>query len=485
MPVTTQHPQFIERQSEWCDCRDAGDGQRAIKARGEEHLPRLTEQTDDEYKAYLKRALWYGATGRTIQGLVGSVFRKPMQVKVPTGIEEQLKDITLTGITLETFCKTTLGEILKVGRYGILVDMGKAVQPGAAPAQDRPYWVGYIAERIINWSTSQVAGDTVLTQVVLSEEATEKDPLDQFKEICISQYRVLRLVENRYLVEIWRKSKDRADEWMIHETINPVFRGQPLDYIPFCFLGPSNLAPAPEKPPLLDLVDVNLSHYRSSADLEHGRHYTALPTPWVAGFPTDVKLRIGSSIAWVSDRPEASAGMLEFTGQGLGALEKALESKEGLMAILGARMLEEQKKAVEAADTHTIRNAGESSVMQSLAGTTELGLLKALQWHARWTGQDQATIELELNKVFVESRMDPTELAELVRTWQAGAISEETLYWNMQRGELTMPGDTYEDEKARIEAQAPARLPLADPNPQDPYGDPNQDPNPEPAQAAA
>ena len=33
-----------------------------------------------------------------------------------------------------------------------------------------------------------------------------------------------------------------------------------------------------EAPPLNDLADVNLSHYRGYADHKHGLHFTALPT---------------------------------------------------------------------------------------------------------------------------------------------------------------------------------------------------------------
>jgi len=39
---------------------------------------------------------------------------------------------------------------------------------------------------------------------------------------------------------------------------------------------------------------------------------------------------------------DAKVGYLEFSGQGLGALEKALDHKEKLMAILGSRLLEGQ-----------------------------------------------------------------------------------------------------------------------------------------------
>ena len=457
MPVNTTHPTYSQFIDQWTDCRDAAEGSRAIKLRGEKHLPKLSAQTPEEYTAYKTRALWFGATGRTVQGLLGSIFRKPMQVEAPDAMTTHLEDVTLTGLSVEAFCKTAVAEILKVGRYGILVDLGKDAAEG-----ERPYWIGYQAHCVTNWRTSQQDCDTVLTQVVLQDEACEPDPTDPFTDIRTPQYRVLKLEDKRYVVELWREDTHNKGKWTLYQTINPTFRGAPLSYIPFCFLGPSAITPDPEKPPLLDLVDVNLSHYRSSADLEHGRHFCGLPTPWVAGFPTETVLRIGASIAWVASDPQAKVGMLEFTGQGLGALERALDDKQAVMAILGARMLEAQKKAVESSDTHEIRQAGESSSLQSIAGTVEDGLTRVMTWHAEWMGLSESTVSLTLNKVFLQSRMAATDLAELMKAWQAGGISYETLYWNLERGELTRPDVTMEEEQRLIDTQQPARLPLQD-----------------------
>jgi hypothetical protein len=40
--------------------------------------------------------------------------------------------------------------------------------------------------------------------------------------------------------------------------------------------------------------------------------------------------------------------------------------------------------------------------------------------------------------------------------WQAGGISRQTLFWNLQQGELVQQGRTLEDEVADIESEAPA-----------------------------
>lgn len=470
MPIDTKHPAYCDYEEKWQRCRDAAEGSDAIKKRGEAYLPQLTEQTPDQYAAYKLRAYWFGATARTLQGLTGAVMRKDPTTEVPGVLEDFLKDVTQQGSPFPAFTKTALEEVLKTGRYGVLVDM-----PASKEIDKQPYWVAYHAEQIVNWQTDMRDGVPILTFVALCEYVIQEDAQDPYVMKTVEQYRELYLEPStdertgdksfRYEQQIWKKQKSnegKTEEWVMDgPPIVPVFREQPLDFIPFCFFGPTTVTPAIEKPPMLDLVDANLSHYRSSADLEHGRHFCGLPTPWVAGFPAETKLAIGSSVAWVASDPNASAGMLEFTGQGLGALEKAIEDKKADMAVLGARLLEAQKPSVEAADTLQTRLAGEQSVLQSVANTLSVGFSKLLEWSAFWLGAGEASKKAtaKINTELIDTKMTFAELSELVKSWQSAAISYNTMYFNMERGGITRPGITAEKEQAQIEIEKPAIVP--------------------------
>ena len=451
MPIDTSRSEYFQHSRQAERCRDALAGSDAVKNKGPRYLPSLSGQTADQYDAYKMRALWYGAAARTIQGLTGAVMRKDPVVTVPTELGGLISDVTQTGIPFSAFAKTTLEEVLVTGRYGVLVDMSE--KPVDNP---KAYFAGYRTESIVNWRTAMIHGVPSLVLLVLREHCSEPKAEDPYTLESIEQYRVLRINgEGHYEAELFRKE---GNEWKSIQLITPTHRGTPFTYIPFCFFGPNTLTPDIEKSPILDLVDVNFSHFRSSADLEHGRHFCGLPTPWVAGFPETTVLKIGSSTAWVSSDPNASAGMLEFTGQGLGALEKALESKERLMAVLGARMLEEQKKTVEASDTLSTRMSGEQSVLRSVAGTVSAGLSKCLEWAALWmgVGPDEAKkAAAKLNTDFMDTAMSFVEMEALVRTWQAGGLSWATYYHLLERGEVTRPGIDAETEKALIEQDGP------------------------------
>ena len=62
MPVNSTHPDYDATIAAWERARDVIAGEDAVKARGERYLPRLAEQTDEEYKAYKLRASFYSAT---------------------------------------------------------------------------------------------------------------------------------------------------------------------------------------------------------------------------------------------------------------------------------------------------------------------------------------------------------------------------------------------------------------------------------------
>lgn len=466
MPVHTPHPTYAKAAEKWKRQRLIVEGEDPVKEAGTVFLPMLEGQnkmsfgTDsgNSYESYKLRASFFAATGRTVEGIEGAVFRKDPVIEFPESRKDFLDSVGKEGTPLYTFAKKVFNNNLTVGRHGVLLD----IKEGAS-AVDAPYMVGYIAESILNWRTAKVDGKEQVVMVTLKENTLLPDPEDPFTMIEKKTIRALHLGKLNeelvgasnaeklyYYVEIWEKvegKKAKSDEeYTLSKTIIPTIRGKKLNYIPFIFFGPKELSANIQKSPIADIVSINESHYRTSADLEHGRHFTALPTAWVAGFPIDTELLIGSTTAWVSEDPSANAGFLEFTGQGLGALEKALEHKEAQMAVLGARLLEEPKKSVESADTHMIRKGGEESVTASLSRTTSAGFTQLLLWSAEWMGVPTTDISCELNRDYSSVEMSPQMLMALMAALQSGHLSQDTWIYNLKRGEILPEGRTPEEE---------------------------------------
>lgn len=460
MPVNSRHPDYERMVDRWQRCRIAADGQDAVHAAGEAYLPKLKEQTPEDYKAYVMRATFFNATWRTISGLKGMLFRKPPKVEAPGAAKEMLDDVTMSGVPVQQFLEETCEETLKVGRVGILVDYPTAqvdlmTMADAQAANLRPMMQTYIAEAVINWRIGRVNNVSVLTMVVLEE--CDLVAVDEFKAKEEKRWRVLDLVGGNYRVRMFMMDKDN-NEVQIGGDVYPLMNNKPMDFIPFTFIGPDDSTPQVDEPPLIDLVNVNLSHYRSTADLEHGAHFTGLPTPWVAGVvleKTTDKLYIGSQAAWVFKNPEAKAEYLEFKGEGLKSLESLCASKEKQMAVLGARMLEPQKKAAETSDSQAQNRKGEESSLACAAQSISLGFKKALEWFSAWAGSD-GEVEVALNRDFYPQAMTSQMLTALVSALQMGSISPETFFENLQRGEIIAQDRTFEEEQAALKEAEPA-----------------------------
>jgi hypothetical protein len=487
MPVDSTHPEYDAQKCKWSRARHFLSGEDAVKKAGIEYLAKLEGQQTQEYEAYKERALFMNASDRTRRGFVGMVFRKdPVTHLGPdtqgqnaaTAFSKFLGDADLKSNTLYAYSKTLCEEILGMGRMGTLIDY--------STEENRPYFCQYAAEDILNWRQARIGGKMVTSMVVLSEmvegipaeegnKAGEEDP---FVPTLIPQIRVLLLDLSSkkpvYQVQIWQKDQTKKKKWILIETITPVRNGIPLNAIPFVFHGPRNSLPAVDKLPLEDVITVNLHHYRLSADYNHGLHFTALPTAWVSGFPDETVLKIGSTTAWVTETIGASAGFLEFKGQGLNGLKDALDKDEAYMSVLGARLLEPQKKEAETTETLKTRQSGEVATLTEIAASLSVSISQALKW-AYWWITTEKTVEdiqdelasCELNSEFLTEKLDPTQLTALVGAWIQRGISHNTLLHNLRQGEMLPPGITDEDEQALIESQPPPTmvdLSGADPN---------------------
>jgi hypothetical protein len=456
-PVKTYHTEYTKFSGKWRRCCDVYDGQDAVHNAGQLYLPKLTGQDDSEYKAYKERAVFFNATYRTITGLQGMMFRKPYQIDVPESVLPLLDDVNMAGMPLSIFMLEVSEHALKIGRLGVLVDH-PAGQVGATMADAqrlnlRPTMTMYDAVSIINWHVGVINNQRVPTMIVLQEEVTITGT-NEFEESCKPQWRVLDLNDSGVYRQRIFMINDQGEQIQVGADIIPLMNNQPLAFIPFYFIGVDDTDCDIDDPPLIDLVNMNLSHYRTVADYEHGCHFTGLPQPYVTGVTLGdgEVLTIGSSKAWTLPNPQSTAGYVALDS-GFVALENNLKRKEHMMAILGARMLEEQPRAVETAEAARLHSAGESSMLATIARSISLGIQRTLQTFTNWAGVQNYDVAFQINRDFVPAKMQPQELTALVSAWQLGAFSKETLFINLQKGEIIADDAKFEDEQILIDEE--------------------------------
>lgn len=476
-----RHPDYVYWIDKWIRQRDAIDGEDRVKEqpRDREYLPPLAGQTHSHananlasYSAYKKRASFHNATARTRDGLVGAILRRPPMVSTPVP-KDVLKYVGSGFESFDEIVTKILDEVVGVGRVGALVD---AEEGGGGD----PMIALYRVENIINWQEMRHKGRRVCATVALIEDTGYwEERLDRNLE----RVRVLRLGDPAdagtpyttrnmpvaspvYFQEVWEEVVVQGEtgtaiesDYNLTDVIVPTGRGgRRFDYIPFTLFNYGDLQCRPSKPPLLDLTVVNFSHYRNSADMEHGLHFTALPQPWAAGFDFQGSMYIGSGAAWITDQPDARAGYLEFSGAGLGAIREQMDRKERRMAALGARLLEEQApaSAAEAAETVKLRHSGEGSVLARIADNVSRGLKRLLDDVTYMMGISGES-EVKLNTDFGVEGLSPQMLTALMQQVQSGLMSHAAYRYNLSRGEMYPENWTDEDELNALEMHTNTR----------------------------
>lgn len=498
------HKTYNDRLSQLDKVRDCIGGNEKIKDKSTLYLPQPSGMSDDAYKAYKKRALFYPVVDRTLKGAIGIMFSVPPVFDLPPELEGLKDDATTEGEPLAQAARATARECLAMGRAGLLLDLPDY-------DSDKPVFqlAQYRAEDVTNWRREWVNGKRQITRVVLRDwsDVDDGEDVQRFLELSLDVPRnptsgkPLPGQDGVYKVKSWTVKISRGNQQgqsqsqpatttassefsVVDQTeqVAPNVRGKTLNYIPFWFINPTSNKPDTEKSPMLDLCDANLSHYTIHADWRHALFMLAQPTPYMIGdvAEDDIPKKIGASVFWTLPEAVREVGMLEYSGVGVGSLEDALTKTEEYMAGLGAKLIHRMSQP-ETAESVKTKSRDNLSVIEEVIMNTGDAYNGALKAAGEWLGLKPAQVEAikaRFNNDFVEVKLDPAMLEALVRTWQAEAVSREVYHWNLQRGQIIPPDRTIEDEdesiaeakeaKAKAEAEAKAKNP-----PPEPPVDPN------------
>jgi len=474
--INFEKQEYVNFKNTWNKIRIAISGQDEIKKSKENilaFLPPLsghlilnttssnnsTIETNSKYDTYKEYAQWFGASGRTVNAMVGIVFRKVPKSETPKEIEPIIKDITLKNESAMNFSMEILREVISVFRCGVLIDMPQASSNELTKKQIenenlRPYARIYKTESIINWSEHVINNIMQTDMVVLKEEIESDDYTSSFENKKITQYRVLSLepfpVEMpngeidfsikyvqflvREQIEEDRKGKQKIN-FVQTETIIIKANDEFVRFIPFFPITEKGINWNLDYPNINALVDINISHFRNSANLENGLIWTGNPTPWVSGYGGKGNtLNLGSTE--VLDLEQGgSAGYMEFTGSGLDPLRNSMKDKELLMATIGGRMLSPNQGSNQTAETASIYRAGEQGILGSISNTVSDAMTRIIKIIALWSGVDDTSIYYKLNTDYVDRLINGSDMISLLQMYQSGTISIDVLRWNLRQGE--------------------------------------------------
>lgn len=463
-------PEVVEAIKTWEQIRDVINGEAAVKKRGR-YLPYImpsdkTEINKDRNAAYAARAVFYGVTKRTLKGMIGQVTAKPAVLTVPALLDSLQNDVDGGAVSIEQQSRQALSDSLSVGRLGLLTDYpmvdGLPARPTRADLLEgriKPSIQYYFAEQIINWRVEMVDGLRKLTLVVLLEKYTKKD--DGFKKEDADQWRVLRLVDKEYVIQVYRKDEAGAFVVVPELSSKPLdASGKPFNEILFTVVGSDNNDPGIDDAPLEDMANLNIAHYRNSADHEESVFIVGQPTPVFAGMTKEWVEEVwgnkevypyGVAMGSRSPIPLPQGGSAELLQPNPNTLVfEAMKHKEEQMKALGAKLVE-PKTGTRTLGEAQMDEASEASTLMSCAKNVSSGYTRCLKWAAMFAGAPVTDdIGFELNTDFEISRMTVDQRRQLLAEWQAGAISTTEYRAILRRAGIA----TQEDEEFQEEVDA-------------------------------
>ena len=422
--ITNHHPTYIGLIASRVKCRDVVSGQDTIKGKKEQYLPRLSGQSEEDYKNYLYRALFFSIGSKSLQALVGMASLKEPKIVASKDMADKYFDFSENSHFLETFIKL-LTEILLQNQAGLLVDW---------PVSGGDAFVNiFNCESIINWDYDDEGN---LSLIVIKESYSHK--VNKYKKETRYRYRELCIENGQYVQKL-------HTEGLPTQVIKPLVLNQPLSYIPFFPIHSKGLGFTDEPPLFLDIANINISHYLSSADLEHGRHFTGLPTPIVTGANSDKPLHVGSTQFIILPDKNANAKYLEFSGQGLQSLEKALAEKQAMLASLSARLLDNSSKGSEATDAVKLRYLSETASLTTVVKTINIVLNKVYNIIAESNRESAKSVSIKLDTDFLTGTLGAAEMSSLFDGYLTGALDLSTLVFNLRRGQILDPSKSDEE----------------------------------------
>lgn len=390
------------------------------------------------YAQYIQRASLFNAVKRTEQGMSGMVFQKGADISLPDDIEYLESDADGSEVGIEQQAQEVLNDVLETGRQGLLVDFPKT--DGSVTVQQaeelgvRANIITYKAEQILDWDSIRVNAASKLSLVILLEAKLERNPDDIFSTEESEQVRVLLLnSEGNYEVRVYEDS----DKFT---TFEPQGKdGKPLKSIPFFFIGAVNNRPSVDPAPLIELAEVNLAHYRNSADFEESAFVVGQPTLALAGLTVQwaekfmengvgfgsrggIVLPVGGSAQVLQAQPNTMP-------------ESGMTRKERQMIELGARLIQSGGGA-ETAEAARIKHSADASVLHIIVNNINQAYKDAIEAVQQFSTGSETDFTFKLNDNFFDHKLTAQELTAIVASWQAGAISKEVMQKKLVEGSI-------------------------------------------------
>src|SRR6266700_811647 len=267
-------------------------GAATMRAAGDLYLPRMTNESIDDYRIRRRFAPFTNIYLDVSRNLASKPFGREAKLEegAPQPFVDLCEDIDGQANNFHVFSSTTFQSGLDRGIDWILVDYTKAPLPGDGKVRSvaeekaaglRPYWVHIPADRLIAAYSDMIDGKESFIHVRIREDVIERDGWDETTKCQVRVYDRTRLGPGEYApatYQVFQKIIDpntRTDVWVSVEGPSPVSIGV-IALVPF-IAGKRIGSSWQVKPPLRDIAHLQIEEFQQESNLKSIMEQTCYP----------------------------------------------------------------------------------------------------------------------------------------------------------------------------------------------------------------
>jgi Domain of unknown function (DUF4055) len=448
-------------------CLDVAGGLDGLRKKPDVYLPKLPRETWQNYEVRKTLAELVNLYMGAVRSASGLLIAKPpaLNQDAPRELEPILQDIDGQQTGLAVWTRGVVEHMLQGGC--VLAMVSTPVRTGNRPtrAQEqaqalRPYVALYRPADVLGAHFVRIGAQLVLQEIRLRETVTQRK--GRYGTEKVEQVRVVtRRWRGSHMVTVFRKDERGREVQFGDVTIIET------DEIPCVeFSVDPNAGFMKAAPPLVDLADMTISHYRILNDRRWSLKQSCFPWPVRINY-RETEGVTTASVTEVMDLP--SGGDFKFAAPPGTAFEPTradLDDIERRAASASLSFLAGETDGPQrTATAASIDQQGQDASLASVAVCLRDSLNRLGAVIDEMLGNEPRDLYFDVQTTFRGLRRDPTFLAVLFKAWQAGGLSLEALLYAFKNGQLPEEFDAEREaidlmvaaEAAAAEAEAAAR----------------------------
>jgi hypothetical protein len=452
MAIDATHYQYEKYLDQWQKIVDITDIENVT-----DYLVALNPQDNtasnkERNKQYQERAVFYPIAQYMLNGLHSMLFSKTPELNVPVQLEYLAANCDGNGNSIYQQSRRVAHDLIRLSRSAICVNFprtsGGVSMADIVSGNIVATIQSYDPAQVVNWRKKNIGARSVLSLVVI-KDITEVIGEDGYSTEQKEIYREMFLNESGFYAErIWEKD-DKKKIWVSDDPYIPLDgSGNPWNEIPFTFIGAMNNDVFVDNPLMLGMVDMNIGHYRNSADYEDSVWFCGQAQPFMTGITQDHLDMLKNNNMYIGSREMIGVPSGESFGFAQAnpnpMVRQAMLDKIDLMVMMGARLLKPTGQARTATEV-----AGEEerqrSALSLISSNLSEAYTKAINWCGRYMNVDTNDAGYKTTQEFQTDIMTSDQLRVIIEGFVQGAIPAQDYHNWLKKHDLTDKEQSLQD----------------------------------------